>query len=70
MENRRSGMDRRTGKDRRRQYHLKYFRKKKDERRNSQKRRVIAEQRAGWIRVGKWGSACLEDLMIAKYLKL
>ena len=69
MENKRSGSDRRTGKDRRRLYHLSYFRKKGKERRSGQERRLIAEQRVGWIRVGKWGSARLENLMIAKYLK-
>ena len=69
MENRRSSIDRRTGKDRRRLYQLKYFRKKGKERRGGNERRSMAEQRVGWVRVTKWGSAYLENLKIAKYLK-
>jgi len=69
MENRRSGSDRRSGKDQRRLYHLSYFRKKSKERRSGQERRFFGEQRVGWVRVGKWGSARLKNLMIAKYLK-
>jgi hypothetical protein len=70
MENIRSGTDRRTGKDRRRLYHISYLRKKGKDRRRGQERRIMAEQRVGWVRVDKWRSARLENLMIAKYLKL
>lgn len=52
----RSGLDRRSGDDRREAYHLECcFR----ERRKSKDRRYQAEKRTGWIRIGKWVSVCI-----------
>lgn len=52
----RSGLDRRNGKDRRQTYDLDYFLKNGEERRRYVDRRWRKEMRSGWIRVTKWSS--------------
>ena len=69
MDNSRSGLDRRFGKDRRRVYHLGNFSKGKVERRCNKERRSRFERREGWIRIGKWRGAYLESLKISKFLR-
>jgi len=69
MDNSRSDLDRRSGKDRRRVYHLGYFMKGRVERRLDKERRSKFERREGWLRIGKWRGAYLESLMIAKFLR-
>ena len=69
MDNSRSGLDKRSGKDRRRAYHLGYFMKGRVERRRDKERRSKFERREGWLRIGKWRGAYLESLMIAKFLR-
>ena len=65
---RRSGVDRRTGKDRRRPYNFGRLFYKKIENRRLKERRSHAERRGGWVRMGKWSSVFLRDLKIAKFL--
>jgi hypothetical protein len=64
----RSGVDRRSGRNRRRAYHLGYFKKGRLERRYNKERRSKFERREGWIRISKWQGAFLESLKIAKFL--
>jgi hypothetical protein len=66
----RSSLDRRSGTDRRRAYRLGFFLKGGVEKRSGKERRSRDERRKGWVRVGKWGGAELEGLMISKFLKL
>ncbi|MCF6290415.1 MAG: hypothetical protein L3J03_05405 [Desulfobacterales bacterium] len=54
----RSGLDRRSGDDRRRAYHVDYFDQGGVERRCGE-RRNPEEKRDGWIRVGKWVGICI-----------
>ena len=54
---RRSGVDRRTGEDRRQVVSLDYFETHGVERRKYQDRRVGKEMRTDWVRVNKWTSA-------------
>lgn len=63
------GVDRRSGKDRRRVYNLSRIVYGGVERRNGTERRSKAERRAGWVRVSKWSSVFLRDLKIARFLR-
>lgn len=52
----RTGMDRRSGEDRRDAYDLDYFLQGGKERRHWVERRWRKEMRKGWIRINKWSS--------------
>jgi len=66
----RNRSDGRSGKDRRRIISLQRFFYKEPERRNNiNDRRYQDERRYDWVRIGKWSSAYLPDLKIAKYLR-
>ena len=54
---RRSGMDRRSGEDRRKVYSFDYFAGGGKERRRFRDRRSRMERRRGWVRVTEWSSA-------------
>ena len=69
MESRKSNFDRRSGKDRRKSYHLRGLLKKGAERRAGEERRSKIEARQGWVRVAKWSSVRLEGLKISKFIK-
>ena len=64
----RSFVERRTGKDRRRFSSLKRIIFKQEERRVSPERRSTDERRHDWVRVTRWSSAFLNDLKISKYI--
>ena len=64
----RSFSERRSGKDRRRVMSLHRFRFKGSDRRALNERRSQFERRDGWVKVSKWSSVKMQDLMIAKYL--
>jgi hypothetical protein len=62
--------ERRTGKDRRKIFHLYHFFYYGPERRKTlQDRRSQEERRDGWVRISRWSSVYLHDLKISKYLK-
>jgi hypothetical protein len=62
--------DRRSGKDRRKIFGLqRFFYKGPERRKASQDRRKRKERREGWIRISKWSSVNLRNLIISKYLK-
>lgn len=61
-------LDRRSGKDRRRNINLRRFFYRGPERRVMQDRRLQEERRYGWVRIDKWSSVHLLDLKISKYL--
>ena len=66
----RSPADRRSGKDRRKVYNrLLFLLKRGVERRSVKERRSEDERREGWVRVDKWSSVFMENLMISKFLK-
>jgi hypothetical protein len=56
--NKRSGIDRRTGNDRRLDYTRSFFSRPFDQRKGAE-RREIEELRSGWVRVSKFSSAFL-----------
>ena len=56
LEKRGSGIDRRSGADRRKVHNLDYFLSGGIERRNWKERRSEGERRAEWMRVGEWNS--------------
>ena len=56
-ENKRSGVDRRSGEERRKVYSFDYFSKGGVERRHFKERRSKKERRRGWIRVSDWSSS-------------
>lgn len=60
--------DRRSGKDRRRNFSLHRFFYRGTEKRIMQKRRLQEERRYGWVRIDKWSSVHLSGLKIAKFL--
>jgi len=62
LEKRRSGIDRRAEKDRRRVYDLDYFFNGGVERRDWIERRSQAERRVGWMRLNNWASCPMRDL--------
>ncbi len=53
---RQSGLDRRSGEDRRKTYSLDYFVKGGKERRQTAERRLKGERRNDWLRIDKWYS--------------
>ena len=65
----RTSVDRRTGKDRRRIFAPAHLFYRGPERRNLKERRLQKERRKGWVRIGKWCSVYLRDLKISKFLK-
>ena len=70
--NDRAGVDRRSGKDRRKRFKLSSLLpggRKRSERRSIPERRTVGERRKEWVRISKWSSVLLEKLKIAKYLK-
>jgi hypothetical protein len=68
QQERRSQIERRTGKDRRRIFSFKGLAFKRKDRRVSPERRSGTEMRESWVRVSKWSSASLDHLKISKYL--
>ena len=65
----RDNFDRRSGKDRRKNFSVYRLFHKGPDRRMSQDRRTQEERRDGWVRISRWSSAYLPDLKIAKYLR-
>ena len=65
---RRSDIERRSGKDRRRHFSFKGLVFKRKDRRVSPERRVGTEMRENWVRISKWSSVPLNHLKISKYL--
>jgi len=65
---RRSFIERRTGKDRRRIFSFKGLTFKKRDRRKSPERRSKIEVRENWVRVSRWSSAPLNHMKISKYI--
>ena len=66
----RSPVDRRSGKERRKIFNrITFFLKGGVERRRVKERRSEDERRRGWVRVDKWSSVFLKNLMISKFLK-
>jgi hypothetical protein len=61
--------ERRTGRERRRIFHLGRVFYKETERRDQPERRSQLERRDGWVRINKWSSVYLWDLKIAKFLR-
>jgi hypothetical protein len=68
QQDRRSHIERRTGKDRRRFFSFKGLVFKRKDRRVSPERRSRTEMRESWVRISKWSSASLDHLKISKYL--
>jgi len=68
IERRRSNLDRRLGKDRRRSIKFRLFLNKKTEKRRGAERRAKYELRKGWVRVDRWSSVLLDGLKIKKFL--
>ena len=58
----RTRIDRRSGKNRRKEYVADYFLNGGQERRSWEERRVRSERRKGWERVSEWSSVFVEDL--------
>jgi len=56
--NKRSGLDRRSGNDRRLDYTRSFFSRPFDQRKGDE-RRTVEELRSGWVRVSKFSSAYL-----------
>ncbi len=65
---RRSYIERRTGRDRRRVFSFKGLYFKRQDRRVTPERRSENEMRENWVRVGRWSSAHLKRLKISKYI--
>jgi len=61
-EERRSGMDRRCGDDRRKAHDVDYFLNGGFERRNWKERRAQGERRQDWVRVSEWSSMFIGTL--------
>jgi hypothetical protein len=55
----RSGVERRSGADKRRDAGRVYFLQGGRERRRTEDRRQTAERRDGWLQVSKWRSVCV-----------
>jgi hypothetical protein len=64
----RSGIDRRSRKDRRTLLNINHWLRKGVERRSRKEQRSLFDRRAEWARVGKWSSVYIRDLKIAKFL--
>ena len=65
----RASAERKSGKDRRRFFSLGRLRCKGPEKRVQQDRRSQQERRDGYVKIGKWSSAKMQDLKLAKYLQ-
>jgi hypothetical protein len=65
---RRSYIERRTGRARRRIFSFKGLYFKRQDRRTALERRSGNEIRENWVRVGRWSSASLNHLKISKYI--
>ena len=65
----RAFLERRSGKDRRRNFHLSRFFYRGPEMRGSKERRAIEERRDDWVKISKWSSVPLGKLKISKFLK-
>ncbi len=65
---RRSYIERRTGKDRRRIFSFKGLIFKGRDRRVASERRSKIEVRENWVRVSRWSSAPLNHMKISKYI--
>ncbi len=65
---RRSYIERRTLRDRRRIFSFKGLYFKRQDRRITAERRSETEIRENWVRVGRWSSASLNRLKISKYI--
>ncbi len=68
QKNRRSYLERRTGKDRRRFFSFKGLVFRQPDRRVAPERRSKPEMRANWVRISKWSSVPLNRLKISKYI--
>jgi hypothetical protein len=68
MKVKRSRIERRSGKDRRKRVNISRLFYRAREKRDIRERRSPTERRKGWVRLGKWSSAYLRDLKIAKFL--
>jgi hypothetical protein len=68
IESRKSNFDRRSGKERRKLYHLRGLLRGGVKKRCGEERRSKFEARQGWVRVDKWSSVHLKELKIAKFL--
>lgn len=66
--NKRSFIERRTGKDRRRLFSVKGLFFRKQDRRQSQERRSDTEHRENWVRISRWSSVPVDQLKISKYI--
>lgn len=64
-----SNSDRRSGKERRKFYHIRGLLSGGVNKRCEEERRSKFDARQGWVRVDKWSSVRLEELKIAKFLK-
>ena len=65
----RAFIERRTGKDRRRNFYFNRFFYRGPENRESKERRVTEERREDWVRISKWSSVPLWELKISKFLR-
>jgi hypothetical protein len=65
----RAFIERRSGKDRRRKFHIGRFFYRGPEMRGSKERRAIEERRNDWVKISKWSSVPLWELKISKFLK-
>ena len=61
--------ERRSCKDMRRFFSLRWFHYRGLERRVKKGRRSLLERRDGYVKIGKWSSVKLQDLKLAKYLQ-
>jgi hypothetical protein len=68
QQDRRSHIERRTGKDRRRIFSFKGLAFKRKDRRVSPERRLSGEMRESWVRISRWSSVLLNNLKISKYI--
>jgi hypothetical protein len=66
----RTFQERRSGKGRRKFFSLGRFRHKGLEQRTQKDQRSQQERREGYIKIGKWSSVKMQDLKLAKFLKL
>jgi hypothetical protein len=65
----RAFFDQRSGKNRRRKIKIDWLFYKGSEERRLKERRSQTERREGWVKVGKWSSVCLSDIMLARFLR-
>ena len=68
FERRHTSIDRRSGRDRRKVYHLARFFYRAAERRSRKEQRSEVERRKAWVKVSDWSAVNLRDLKIGKFL--